>query len=194
MDDPRAERSKLYLKEALLILLLNNPYEKITVGDIAKKAGVNRSTFYTNYKSKTMLLKETAQDALEKIHEALHQQRQSLGELVFNFKTVQPIFLQLFEGIYEKSSYYKTIIQSQFKHEFIEAMYKEFIDFGKKHLTYEFPIGSSVDKNVYLEYTMSSVLGVILYWIRNDFQDSPSEIAMKISVITQNPPTRVMFD
>ncbi|WP_335504552.1 TetR/AcrR family transcriptional regulator, partial [Bacillus sp. JJ722] len=72
MEDPRAERSRAYLKEALLILLLKHSYENIKVEDIARKAGVNRSTFYAHYKSKNMLLKDVIYDTLEKIHTVLY--------------------------------------------------------------------------------------------------------------------------
>lgn len=194
MGDPRAERSKQYLKEALLILLLNHPYEKITVGQIAKKAGVNRSTFYTSYHSKDSLLKETVHDALDKIHGALYADRHLEENRVIDLHTIHPSFIRLFDGIYEARGYYKAILQTQFKYEFIEAIYNELLSFGKKHLKYEFSGEVSlIDTEVHMEYSMSALVGVILYWIRTSFQESPAEIALKVSVIKQSLPTRVLF-
>ena len=41
----------LLMDEALLSLLENKEYEFITVTEICKKAGVNRSTFYLHYQN-----------------------------------------------------------------------------------------------------------------------------------------------
>ena len=41
----------LLMNEALLLLLEKKDYEFITVTEICKKAGVNRSTFYLHYLS-----------------------------------------------------------------------------------------------------------------------------------------------
>ena len=43
------ERVRLYIQEALLLLMEENDYEKIKITDIIKKSGVSRSAFYRNY-------------------------------------------------------------------------------------------------------------------------------------------------
>ena len=43
------ERARLYIQEALLLLMEENDYEKIKITDIIKKSGVSRSAFYRNY-------------------------------------------------------------------------------------------------------------------------------------------------
>ncbi|MDR1893326.1 MAG: TetR/AcrR family transcriptional regulator [Spirochaetales bacterium] len=48
----QARRSKEWMLQALLLLMEEMPYEKITVSHIARKAGVARQTFYRNYASK----------------------------------------------------------------------------------------------------------------------------------------------
>ena len=47
------------MDEALLLLLEQKEYDSITVKEICKKAGVNRSTFYLHYESMNDLLEET---------------------------------------------------------------------------------------------------------------------------------------
>lgn len=54
--DRRIERTKRRLKEALLELIDQQPYERITVGDITRDADVGRSTFYVHFTSKEQLL------------------------------------------------------------------------------------------------------------------------------------------
>jgi AcrR family transcriptional regulator len=54
--DRRVRKTKRQLSEALLQLILEKGYEHVTVEDILRRADVGRSTFYTHYESKDMLL------------------------------------------------------------------------------------------------------------------------------------------
>ena len=48
----QVERTKSWIFDALMLLIDEKPYEKITVSDIAGKAGVARPTFYRNFDGK----------------------------------------------------------------------------------------------------------------------------------------------
>lgn len=56
MEDKRICKTKKLLKNALVVLLSEKPYEKITVIDICKNACVSRITFYKYYSDKSALL------------------------------------------------------------------------------------------------------------------------------------------
>lgn len=43
-----------YLQEALLKLMKTQDYDKISIGEIAKTAGVHRATFYRHFPRKKM--------------------------------------------------------------------------------------------------------------------------------------------
>lgn len=47
------------MDEALIYLLNDKDYDYITIKEICKKAGVNRSTFYLHYENIDDLLKES---------------------------------------------------------------------------------------------------------------------------------------
>ena len=57
------------MNEALLSLLEKKPFDFITVTDITKKAGVNRSTFYLHYDNVYELLEETIENLNKKFFE-----------------------------------------------------------------------------------------------------------------------------
>ena len=48
----QVQRTKSWIFDAVMLLMDEKPYNKITVSDIADKAGVARPTFYRNYKDK----------------------------------------------------------------------------------------------------------------------------------------------
>ena len=54
--DRRVQKTKTLLKEALLSLILEKSYEKITVQQIIDRADVGRATFYNHYQDKEDLL------------------------------------------------------------------------------------------------------------------------------------------
>jgi AcrR family transcriptional regulator len=62
--DTRVERTRRSLQQALLELARENAPGDITIGDIALRAGVNRSSFYQHYSDKETLLAD-ALDAAE---------------------------------------------------------------------------------------------------------------------------------
>lgn len=54
--DRRVRRTRATLHRALIELLLERPYERITVRDILDRADVGRSTFYAHFRDKDDLL------------------------------------------------------------------------------------------------------------------------------------------
>ncbi len=54
--DRRVQKTKKYLTQALIDLILEKGYEKVTIQDIIDRANIGRSTFYTHYESKEQLL------------------------------------------------------------------------------------------------------------------------------------------
>lgn len=55
-EDRRVQRTRRLLQEALVALILEKRYDKITVQDIIDRANVGRSTFYANFLDKEDLL------------------------------------------------------------------------------------------------------------------------------------------
>ena len=56
--DRRIQKTRKLLSQALLDLILEKGYERVTVQDILDRANVGRSTFYTHYENKELLLRD----------------------------------------------------------------------------------------------------------------------------------------
>lgn len=56
-ENPIALRSKKALAQALMGLMEERPYAKITISDITSRAGLVRQTFYTNFSVKDDIIK-----------------------------------------------------------------------------------------------------------------------------------------
>jgi AcrR family transcriptional regulator len=55
--DRRVRRTRQLLREALVSLILEKGYDRVTVQDILERADVGRSTFYAHYRDKEDLLR-----------------------------------------------------------------------------------------------------------------------------------------
>ena len=66
--DRRTIMTKGMIKDALLELLQNTPYEKITVTALCKQSEITRATFYLHYNNIDNVLDELLDDALRLTH------------------------------------------------------------------------------------------------------------------------------
>jgi AcrR family transcriptional regulator len=58
------KRTRSYIFDALLLLMDEKPYNKITVSDITKKAGIARQTFYRHYNKKSDIIEQYLMESL----------------------------------------------------------------------------------------------------------------------------------
>jgi AcrR family transcriptional regulator len=60
-------RSKQMIKEALLSLMIEKPFDKISITDIVKRADINRGTFYAHYPNTSEVLKSISESVVDEI-------------------------------------------------------------------------------------------------------------------------------
>lgn len=65
MSDPRIQKTKARLREALVELLARESFEHISVTDLCKVSGVTRITFYAYYDDKFALVAEIYNDMFQ---------------------------------------------------------------------------------------------------------------------------------
>ncbi|MCD8363614.1 MAG: TetR/AcrR family transcriptional regulator [Lachnospiraceae bacterium] len=91
---------------ALLLLMERMPYEKITITDIAKKAGVSRMSYYRLYKSKDDILiqyfNDAFEDCLKQIRETPKLDRYQFALIIFSIGAQH---YQVLEGVIRAKLY-----------------------------------------------------------------------------------------
>lgn len=63
--DKRTERTKTALRNALLFLMRERSVQEIPVAELCRKAGIERTSFYTHYKSINDIIAEAEQEQLD---------------------------------------------------------------------------------------------------------------------------------
>lgn len=64
MEDKRVRKTKKHLKQTLIQMLSNKPFERITVTELCNAADISRITFYVHYDDKYALADEIFLDML----------------------------------------------------------------------------------------------------------------------------------
>lgn len=111
-------KSKKFIKEAYVALLLQKDFKKITVIDIIEQGEVSRATFYKNYEDKYDLSKDFIEEIFLKYKEVrLDKKTDDKDYLIFlnknrlNFTAIFKIKDELIDGMNEL----KKLIQAEYK-------------------------------------------------------------------------------
>lgn len=165
--DPRAVRSKQVLKKATVDILIENPdISKLTVQKIAKRAELNRATFYLHFVDISDLLKQLVYDIFDDL---------SLE--------MSPI-LQIDHANNQEQLI--TFLDYFYKHRKIFAVLFEHPGFKKKlHLILKDSIviqrereGTvSAKTTISMDILASAILGIIMWWLKDGVHFSSEYIA-----------------
>jgi len=102
-QDKRVRRTKQSLVRALVELMAESGYEKLSVQQILDRASVGRATFYLHYRSKENLLRSSFDNLREQMMEPFHAGTHNSGEpLAFS--------LQFFQHVDSHRQLYKAIV------------------------------------------------------------------------------------
>ena len=168
------------MDEALLILLETKDFEFITIKEICKKAGVNRSTFYLHYQNTSELLAEAIELINKRFTESFKVQ--SFDAINANKESsffITPEYIvpylkfvkenkKLFKLIHEKPYVFNN--ERAFK-KLYKSIFSVILD--------KFGVREDEKQYVFSFYTQGT-LAIIMKWIENDCTD---EIDRIVSII-----------
>lgn len=101
-------RSKAMIKEALLSLMIEKPFEKISITDIVRRADINRGTFYAHYANTSEVLKSISTSVVDDLASAVTNEYDTVKVLSSPEVLLTPItnFLKA------NPSYYSKLLQT----------------------------------------------------------------------------------
>lgn len=152
------KRARSYIIEALLQLMERKNYNDITITDIARRAGVNRTTFYRNFSNKDEVIKAYLDDITEdfirrkKVNYHPSMFKEYIITLFYHLKEQEKIGVLL----------YRANIIHYIKYEFDKIFYNK----------------AKTKKEQYNYYFISGGLFNVYYnWLINGFVETPEELS-----------------
>ena len=177
-EDRRILRTRKKLKTALLELMKVKELQQLTITEVTKHADCNRVTFYSHYKDLNELLSAVVEEHLAGLVSNFQKSFQDLQR--FSSTDVQR-HLPIFEYIYAHQFIFRLII----KGEVLPGSQNQFCESLVQVAATELRLEEESDLEVpTLNYFMTyGSLGFFLYWIKQDFKDSPEIMAGKLATL-----------
>ena len=158
-NNKRRMESQEKIERAFVELLQSREIKDITVSDIIKMTGLNRSTFYANY---TDIF-----DLANKVKETLEK---DFGTLFadYDYFTERTGCLKMFKHIKENQLFYKTYFKLCYDEKHLISIY----DTKRAEMEH-------IDKNIHyhIEFFRNGLNAIIKLWLAGGCKESPVEMA-----------------
>jgi AcrR family transcriptional regulator len=172
-SDPRAKRTRAALQAAFKHLLRGKPYPKISVTDIAHRAGIARHTFYNHYESKQHLLHEIVDEILLGFFEGLEQWDLLQTDQDQELK-MQTAFFQSWK---ENAEIIQLLGTTELELIIIERLKVFFTGFFYNRVSLEFPAIDISLANYVISFNAYSLLGMLKPWFDSALKHDPEHLA-----------------
>lgn len=175
------------LREALFGLMLEQPYESITIDDITSRADLGRTTFYLHYKDKEDLLLESieavAVELKEKVVASMQDQPPMLSKDVTTAFAPgwRPISMVL-EHAAANASLYLPILRGEGTPRAPDVLRQIIHQSAHEFFVKRIESNPSADEHtipteVLINFFSTSMLGMLTWWLENGMPYSPEEMA-----------------
>lgn len=185
--DRRSNKTRKLLEEALIRLMVEKGFDKISIKDLTEAADINRGTFYLHYKDKYDLLEQKEAEILGQIAEVRKKIIKENTDIAFpsNRENLVSVFTQVYTYLKANADFMRVILGPNGDLNF-QMKAKSLIEESLINIV---TINSNVD-SMTLKYasTMASSaqLGIIQKWLRTGMEESPEELAYFVSEVIYN--------
>lgn len=158
-NNKRKKESMERIEKIFIELLQTKVLNEISVSDICKRAGLNRTTFYANYPD-IYGLADAIRDKLEVAVSDLYRDEITQG---FNSND----YLKLFRHIQENQIFYQTYFKLGYDNKYRIISYDTGLakmHFQSKHIEY------------HMEFFKAGITQIIKMWLKNGCKESPEEM------------------
>lgn len=167
-----AQRSIRLIEEAFVGLLMEEPYEKVTVTQITERADLNRGTFYAHFKDVDDLVRAISDDLADQIMEAISPM------LTADFyKDPQPLLDEIGGFVATRRDLIRRLSEAGAPSWFYDSLLEKVRSQMRDVLTARDP-GRATQAMVACDYLGAGMIWACRSWIVGDFGDED------ISVVT----------
>lgn len=153
------------IQQAMIELLKTEMFEKITIQQLVKKAGVSRSAFYKNFCSKEEVLQSIVYDRFSDLANKLCCEITS---------PTRDAFQKIMQNMIEQCREFYSVMQADAWRggTLLQCMNEYFSDF----ISLRFPEGDEMR----MRFCMGGMYNVIQYWVDSGMKESPEELSVRL--------------
>ena len=170
--DKRVQKTQQSLRSALLDLMIECGYERLSVQQILDRAGVGRATFYLHYRSKEDLLRKSLDQLREHLIQewqtTLKGKAQSKAPLGFSLAFFRHVdsHRRLYQAVVGRES--GVIVDRQMRRLLTELV-KESVSLGQRER-------NRILGEMAAQYVAGALMSIVTWWLDRNVNLSPEEI------------------
>ena len=169
-DDRRSRRSRRLIVDALLALMLEKRYDRITVQEILDRADVGRTTFYAQFRNKD----DALESELDRVFGLLHEQHIASAEEPADHLLPS---LGLFQHVQEQQPAYPALVRGQATDPHYQAVHRLLRDRAAQQLALA---GGSrtlaVPPEIIADYLAGALLTLVHWWLDHELPFTPEQM------------------
>ena len=186
----QARRSIKALQNALLDLLKEKPYNKITITEISERSGLTRSTFYAHFNTKEDLLVSYVDNILDQFFTNLDKRNFENPDIEQDVN----INISLFEIWQERSEIARLINVTDNEKLFIQRFMQYWRKIYEARVEEMRPDVSQALSSYLISFLAYAVYGVLNQWMENGMSQSPEDMGQLLYSLTGPPVIAQLFN
>jgi AcrR family transcriptional regulator len=169
-SDRRSRRSRRLIVDALLALMLEKRYARITVQEIIDRADVGRSTFYAQFRNKDDVLVSE----VERVLGMLQEQHLASGQ-----EDTQHLLpsAEFFRHVRDTQAVYPAVIRAQASDPHEQAVHRYLRDQAARQLALR--AGShnlAVAPEIVADFLAGALLSLVRWWLDDELRYTPEQM------------------
>jgi AcrR family transcriptional regulator len=164
--DRRVRRTRELLRSALLSLIQEKGYDRITVQDILDRADIGRSTFYAHYRDKDDLLRAGFEDIRAALAAERDAAEKGAGTKV---EFLQPM-LVVFQHVGPHRHFWESLSRKGGADLVTRILRESVSDLVREHFRSQFPgvKENQAQLEAAMHFVTGACMGLLTWWLEND--------------------------
>ena len=143
------------LRTALIYLMGEKDFDKITITELVKRAGISRTAFYRNYNTKDDILVEMMEQFIEGLTRSFYQKEYR--------NNIKKWYLDTFSAVKENAAYVQMLMQADISQSKV---------FGPGSLLEKIIPSRSVERHYRILALEGAFLTILINWFRDGMKES----------------------
>ncbi|WP_223701601.1 TetR/AcrR family transcriptional regulator [Sutcliffiella deserti] len=193
-QDLRVKKTKRAIRMALLKLVKEKDFQKISVRDLCAYAEINRGTFYLHYQDKYDLLESVEQELLDNLRIIMGERlAKKFDKLVGQPEILMSFATELFHYVDEEAEVFKMLlldsVSPSFQNKLKTVIRENFLRVQKEDFS---PTSLPIPFDYIMAYVTSAHVGLLEQWLAEGRKHTPEKMAEVLVMTTMMGPVRAM--
>lgn len=179
--DPRVIRTQALLRQALEELITEKSFSSLTIGQVTRQAGLDRSTFYLHYPGLHSLLEDCARELFAEMRAEIYANK--MDDYRTNPSVLEPFVASVFKHLEKHHRFYKAMLGRQ-GDPYFRILFQDQLS----ELIFEpVELKESSEQNVFqsnmtLRFFSAGFAGLASWWLEKDMPIPLEEASRQIAV------------